>query len=779
MQRRWRGLGLRQESGRFIRTSSLSFPLQSVALGFGLTSPKGSLGSTIVRCQWRRFGTTRGLAALGVPPPPKMPFAQTSASSVIGVKDIPLHLDFPPPATNSSSALAFVNCPCCKKHLSLNDAELHMLKSHPEVSRSHVKLIVEQRKRLHEAAVKREKYGVSADASEVESISGGDGHRTVIRKSSSGGAAQAHSEDGVSQQGSQSPGAAASQGPHVCRYCNEPYRDPPSFQRFDDLARHICEVHPDVDLDAEIPPPAAPPHGRRVATPAVELDADGAPILTPQIRRFTMPEDRVLSSGKKLPFVPPPVTPAGGKKKEEEGFEIGIKVPLPPPAAPSAAAAAPKPAHPVAPHTVKHTTPIEVPGRKGTPIAVGRSPVDPIVAAPPPPPEPAPVEFSDDSFPCELCRKVFASEVDLLKHLEERHPDGVSTLDDSEIEPLGTDGSTVAGVEESTASAAPTRPKVTLKPCGLTPAAVSEAVSRYAPRVAGQIKVKCDLCPGQKVFTTEVALFAHIKQKHPEVDATKKVRSLIDGSNTASTETLALKCEFCNKVFASHSALHGHMSSKHGAQALAAAAKMHGEPPLEVQKEESAKKNPWWCNDCDKGFGSNKALLSHLSTKHGLVVPSIPCPSCKRVFPDIYSLKDHVALMHRNLDADSIEGDEVFSCEYCVRKFIHQERLDAHQQKYHYPQWKQKQREGGNSGPIVAEFIRGGQVMTASSAAAVPGKGEAGTSKGTTVQSADGGVEETGRAPGQPTPKLVGPNPTPSADPNKAEEIHPDEVLFA
>jgi hypothetical protein len=149
------------------------------------------------------------------------------------------------------------------------------------------------------------------------------------------------------------------------------------------------------------------------------------------------------------------------------------------------------------------------------------------------------------------------------------------------------------------------------------------------------------------------------------------------------------------------------------------------------------------------------------------------------VFPDIYSLKDHVALMHRNLDADSIEGDEVFSCEYCVRKFIHQDRLDAHQQKYHYPQWKQKQREGGNSGPIVAEFIRGGKAVTASSAATLPGKGETSGSKGTAVKSSGDSAEPTLRSTTQPTPKPAGASPTPSTDPNKAEEIHPDEVLFA
>ena len=501
-----------------------------------------------------------------------------------------------------------------------------MVRLHPEISIAHIRKIVAKRKALF---------------------------NSVMEEASKGGGP--------------SPPAAV-KGKHECPYCNEPFDEQPSFERYDDLIKHIAANHPEVNI---------------------EDDDDDVPMI--QKRRGPPTGTR-----KKLPHIPAPIPP----KPKSVQFQASMgDAPLPPPPPVSKSMmAAPKPA--VSAQTVPKAPSKPVPAAQAV----------------------KPPEFADDSFPCEICHKVFKNEIDLLKHLEERHPDGVSTLDDEDVE-----------------STDPTPPTG-----GRTPPELSAAVSSYTPTQAGAISVKCDLCTGNKVFTSEVALFSHIKFKHPQVSAQAKVKELL----ASSPAVPVLRCEFCNKCFASHSALHGHMAAKHGTSSPVIPQSVKGAPALEInnvmQKEQSAARNPWWCNDCDKGFGSNKALLSHLQTKHGLTVEPAQCPACKRMFPDIYSMKDHVALTHKNLDADSIGGDEDFSCSFCVRKFIHVDKLHSHVRSYHPEHAKDEEKSSITPEPVVK--------VSSPETSKVGSSGQ----DGPKAQQSPEKAEET-----------------------KGEEIHPDEVLFA
>lgn len=246
--------------------------------------------------------------------------------------------------------------------------------------------------------------------------------------------------------------------------------------------------------------------------------------------------------------------------------------------------------------------------------------------------------FTDTEFPCELCGRTFQSELDLLQHLETRHPDG--TADG----PADVDQSAVADVAQFTAK---------------------EATKGVDQRV----HVVCDLCPSSsKVYTMPSALFSHIRFKHPGEDAAYHVERLI----RLQSKVQSFVCKVCKKAFASAAALEGHFSSKHAEQADAP-----------VGQGRVTTNNCWWCHDCEKGFSSAKGLHGHMQNKHGLSTQAHPCPACKRVFADVYSLEEHITLLHKTIILSDIGLQTHAKCATCDRCFLSYEDLHRHAVKHH------------------------------------------------------------------------------------------------
>ncbi|SCU73242.1 mitochondrial RNA binding protein 1 [Trypanosoma equiperdum] len=250
----------------------------------------------------------------------------------------------------------------------------------------------------------------------------------------------------------------------------------------------------------------------------------------------------------------------------------------------------------------------------------------------------ATAQFSDTEFPCELCNRTFNSEIDLLQHLETRHPDGTAEG------PAGVDSAAIADVAQFSAK---------------------EATTGGDQRV----HVICDLCvSSSKVYKMPSALFSHIRFKHPNEDAAFHVERLIREQKTVSS----FVCTVCQKAFASAAALDGHFNSKHAEQ---------GEAQNVVGRVTA--NNCWWCHDCEKGFSSAKGLHGHMQNKHGLSSQTHPCPACKRVFADIYSLEEHLSLQHKTIRLSDIGLLTHVKCSTCERFFLSHEDLHRHAVKHH------------------------------------------------------------------------------------------------
>lgn len=304
------------------------------------------------------------------------------------------------------------------------------------------------------------------------------------------------------------------------------------------------------------------------------------------------------------------------------------------------------------------------------------------------------VVFTDECFPCELCGREYVSEKDLLQHLENSHPDGTFAADSNLRRLMSVEMKAMEAAAKAAAA----------------DAAASSATAGAPSLMEGQlaaISVVCDLCgTGQgKVFTTVSALFSHIKSKHVQHSAADHTRRMTKEQAIVNTFT----CSECQKSFRTAEQLASHRQ-KHAAAP--------GGPSMPVALNQA-----WWCHDCERGFSSPQGLYNHMASKHAMAETPYPCPACKRIFPDVYSLKSHIALAHKNIDPAEIKGENHASCPECMRQFFGDNFLALHWKKHHQARLgdlpKDEKQAGARAASTASPRVVAKRVVAEAAAAAV------------------------------------------------------------
>jgi uncharacterized C2H2 Zn-finger protein len=249
-----------------------------------------------------------------------------------------------------------------------------------------------------------------------------------------------------------------------------------------------------------------------------------------------------------------------------------------------------------------------------------------------PPPKPLPFDQlpqgEDCAYPCEICGRSCLTEVDIINHLDSAHPPTREGADDEALKKL-----------QANDSATPT-----------------------------VIHVICDLCNGSnKVFTLQSALYSHISRKHPSFNPAIEMQRMLDACRMKTVHV----CSRCGKTFGSQNALDNHFSSVHGT--------------VNVQETVNplSSGNVWWCHECERGFSSERSLNGHMQAKHEWQTEMHPCPACKRIFGDVYSLHDHVSMTHKTLDPNDVAKKTSFKCDNCDRMFLRAVDAHKHAVKHH------------------------------------------------------------------------------------------------
>jgi hypothetical protein len=334
--------------------------------------------------------------------------------------------------------------------------------------------------------------------------------------------------------------------------------------------------------------------------------------------------------------------------------------------------------------------------------------------------------FGEHHFPCELCWKVFASELKLLQHLEAKHaplppPFSVSAAGATKSAPSPTDAAATTTVAALDTLVPATTPSASPSPS--TPARTAKPSDAPAT-----ICVTCDLCRNaSKVFVLPSALFAHIRFRHRTTDATYEAERMMQEQRS---KTL-LSCSHCLRVFPNAVALNDHMWDHHGMRSGPTAFAAASVPStsaatglLSHTKEEDSlaakyecptlpsfsMNTRWWCDECERGFRNPQALVNHRNEKHIAVSELFPCPACRRVFHDPFTLENHVKAMHRSVSLVNLNLSTSIFCPHCNRGFLDYETLHMHSVKHHHK----------DPHSPVRPFVASSTASTAAEAAAAP-----------------------------------------------------------
>ncbi|AYU80822.1 mitochondrial RNA binding protein 1, putative [Leishmania donovani] len=281
------------------------------------------------------------------------------------------------------------------------------------------------------------------------------------------------------------------------------------------------------------------------------------------------------------------------------------------------------------------------------------------------------LHFDKDCFPCELCFRVFVSELNLLQHLESKHanPTAFASASDADVERGAPPGTAFAS---STAAASPS---------------------------SVEVFVVCDRCTDRKkVFRSSSALFSHIRFRHPAEDAAYETERMIEEQK----QSRVFQCRQCSYRYPDATRLDAHMRDAHGVvgcadestirggRVVAGTAQAHGSGELKTAQPSLFSALPpvtvrtrFWCNVCEKGFANASALYAHTESKHTTIASLYPCPACKREFRDVPSLELHVRLCHKNLSLKDMGLQSSVECPDCLRHFLNYESLHDHAVRHH------------------------------------------------------------------------------------------------
>ncbi|CAG9578140.1 putative Zn finger protein [Leishmania major strain Friedlin] len=281
------------------------------------------------------------------------------------------------------------------------------------------------------------------------------------------------------------------------------------------------------------------------------------------------------------------------------------------------------------------------------------------------------LHFDKDCFPCELCFRVFVSELNLLQHLESKHtnPTTLASVSDASVERAAPPGTASAS---STAAASPS---------------------------SVEVFVVCDRCTDRKkVFRSSSALFSHIRFRHPAEDAAYETERMIEEQR----QSRVFQCPHCRYRHPDMTRLDTHMRDAHGVvgcagektirggRVVSGTAQPHGSAELKTAQPSLFSALPpvtvrtrFWCSVCEKGFANASALYAHTESKHTTIASLYPCPACKREFRDVPSLESHVQLCHKNLSLKDMGLQSSVECPDCLRHFLNYESLHDHAVRHH------------------------------------------------------------------------------------------------
>ncbi|KAG5498537.1 hypothetical protein JKF63_02823 [Porcisia hertigi] len=282
------------------------------------------------------------------------------------------------------------------------------------------------------------------------------------------------------------------------------------------------------------------------------------------------------------------------------------------------------------------------------------------------------LQFADGCFPCELCCRVFVSELNLLQHLESKHSNVTASA---------------AGID------APSAPVAATSLPGVFPSSSSSSSSPV------ELFVTCDHCENKgKFFRSSSALFSHIRFRHPAEDASYETERMIEEQK----RRRVLQCPHCSYRHPDAARLEAHMCDAHRAmsradstgssagqsvlgavQALGSTVLKAAQPSVFSSLPPLSPRGRFWCNACEKGFSNASALYAHTESKHAVVTRLYPCPACKREFRDIPSLESHINVFHKNLSLKDMGLQSSVECIDCQRHFLDYESLHEHAVRHH------------------------------------------------------------------------------------------------
>lgn len=184
---------------------------------------------------------------------------------------------------------------------------------------------------------------------------------------------------------------------------------------------------------------------------------------------------------------------------------------------------------------------------------------------------------------------------------------------------------------------------------------------------------RCPHCT--RIFSGAEDRDAHVRTKHSTVVS---MRLSVAGGGSKPSTTSLFRCDRCRKSFMTLSAMQSHMMSKHPpgsnettGNTTSSSPTTQTAPLVVAAQPVGSSSALWWCVECSKGFATNRALYSHMTTKHEWPVLQHPCPACPRSFPDLYTLRDHIDQLHLSVDSSTaLPKDEQYRCALCGKLFL-------------------------------------------------------------------------------------------------------------